>query len=387
MQPTTRRLAAAALALTLGCAVAAPARASPDDALNRYYAATAQDPAAALRQLEADAAAWPGDIRLPLELGYALLRQDRQADALPWFEKAVAIDPRRADVWKQIGYIRKALHRRGAALAAFERALAIDPGDVAAQRERAFLLGEGPGGRAGKRTFAELYAAPEYNSHWDMGVFPLQARVGTALDGAGRIEGYAGVRINADTRSGNGAFGPQTYTDNAAVVAVGLRVKPIEGVPVTLFVEGGAAYDLTDRNRDRWRGDVRGGFYLYTDWNMAPATGTARGGVRPIVDVYADGIYYSRYGDNVLFYGRVRPGLRLVESDAVALDAYALGAAGFDTKGLDDNRFAELGGGAALRLFGAGGLTLRAEGLRVFRSGALADYSTARVRVEYFGRF
>lgn len=386
MQTTTTRLAAAALALTLGCAVTTPALAGPDDALNRYYAATAQDPAAALRQLEADAAIWPADIRLPLELGYALLRQGRQEDALPWFEKAAAINPIRADVWKQIGYIRKALHRRRDALAAFERALAIDPADTAAQRERAFLLQDSSGHPA-KRTFAEIYVAPEYNSHWDMVVFPFQARFGMALDEAARVEAYAGVRFNADTRSGNGAFGSQTYTDNSAVVAVGLRARPIDGVPLSLFVEGGAAYDLTDRNRDRWRGELRGGFMLYTDWNMARATGTGTGGVRPIADLYADGIYYSRYDGNVLFYARVRPGLRLVESDALAFDAYALGAAGFDTKGIDDNRFAELGGGAALRLFKAGGMTLRAEAVRVLRSGALPDYTTARVRVEYFGRF
>ena len=215
-----------------------------------------------------------------------------------------------------------------------------------------------------------------------MAVLPVQARVGVVLADAPVVEAYVGVRINADSRSGKGPFGPQVYTDNMAAVAVGLRVRPLTGL--ALFVEGGAAYDLMDRGRSRWRGDLRGGFVYYNDWNMAPREG---GGIRPVADVYADGIYYSRYDDNVLFTGRVRPGLRLAESTRWALDAYLHGAAGFDTKGLSDNQFEELGGGAAARLFGPAGLTFRAEGVRVFRHGGLPSYSTARIRVEHFAHF
>ncbi|MDP3908015.1 hypothetical protein [Novosphingobium sp.] len=377
------RLAAALLA---GAALvgAGAAHASPEAVLNRYYAQAPQDPATAFAALAEAAPGYPDDPRIQLEAGYYLLRQDRQAEALPWFERAVAIQPERADLWRQIGYIRKALGQRAGALAAFTRAVEVDPADDAARGELAYLSeADNAAGAAGKGdVFAETYAAPEYNSHWDMAVLPVQARVGVVLAGSPMVEGYLGVRINADSRSGSGPFGPQVFTDNMAALAVGLRVRPLTGL--ALFVEGGAAYDLADRGRTRWRGDLRGGFLYFNDWNMAPRDG---GGIRPVADVYADGIYYSRYDDNVLFTARVRPGLRLAESERWAFDAYLHGAAGFDTKGLRDNRFEELGGGAAGRLFGPAGLTFRAEGVRVYRHDGLASYTTARIRLEHFARF
>lgn len=375
---------AAAVLAGVAALAGGTAQASPDDVLNRYYGQVQQDPAGAFAALIAAAPAYPDDPRIQLEVGYYLLRQDRQADALAWFERAVALQPARGDLWRQVGFIRKALGQRPEAIAAFAQAVRLDPADGAARAELAYLQTpsqtDAPAERGG--IFAETYAAPEYNSHWDMAVLPLQARVGVVLADAPVLEGYLGVRINADSRSGKGPFGPQVYTDNMAAVAAGLRVRPLTGL--ALFVEGGAAYDLMDRGRSRWRGDLRGGFVYYNDWNMAPREG---GGIRPVADVYADGIYYSRYDDNVLFTGRVRPGLRLAESTRWALDAYLHGAAGFDTKGLSDNQFEELGGGAAARLFGPAGLTFRAEGVRVFRHGGLPSYSTARIRVEHFAQF
>lgn len=379
------RLARCAVLLAVVAAFAGgTAHASPDDVLNRYYAQVQQDPAAAFAALVAAAPAYPDDPRIQLEAGYYLLRQNLQADALAWFERAVALQPERADLWRQIGYIRKALGQRAGAIAAFARAVQVDPADDAARGELAYLQTATPATGPAEQgdIFAETYAAPEYNSHWDMAVLPLQARVGVVLADAPVLEGYVGVRLNADSRSGKGPFGPQVFTDNMAQIAAGLRVRPLTGL--ALFVEGGAAYDLVDRGRTRWRGDLRGGFLYYNDWNMAPREG---GGIRPVADVYADGIYYSRYDDNVLFTARVRPGLRLAESPRRALDAYLHAAAGFDTKGLSDNQFEELGAGAAVRLFGPAGLTFRAEGLRVFRHGGLPSYSTARIRVEHYARF
>lgn len=360
------------------------AHASPDDVLNRYYGQVQQDPAAAFAALVEAAPVYPDDPRIQLEAGYYLLRQNLQADALAWFERAVTLQPERADLWRQIGYIRKALGARAGAIAAFERAAQLDPADGAARGELAYLQTPTPAAGPAEQgdIFVETYAAPEYTSHWDMAVLPVQARVGVVLADAPALEGYLGVRLNADSRSGKGPFGSQVFTDNMAQVAAGLRVRPLTGL--ALFVEGGAAYDLVDRGRARWRGDLRGGFLYYADWNMAPREG---GGIRPVADVYADGIYYSRYDDNVLFTGRVRPGLRLAESTRWALDAYLHAAAGVDTKGLGDNQFEELGGGAAVRLFGPAGLTFRAEGVRVYRHDGLPSYSTARTRLEHYARF
>lgn len=392
---SARWLRPAALVLGSGSALigASAAQASADDVLNRYYAAQANDPAAAFTALSAAAATYPDDPRIQLEAGYHLLRQKQPAEALPWFERAAVLQPARADLARQIGYIRKELGQNADALAAFEQAVELDPADELARAELAYLRqAAAPASNApADRFFAETYAAPEYNSHWGMAVLPVQARVGVVLADQPAVELYAGVRINVDSRSGAGPFGPEVFTDNMAAVAAGLRVRPLPGL--ALFVEAGGAYDLANRGRARWRGDLRGGFMYYADWNMAPPpaglpTSDRRiWGLRPVADVYADGIYYSRYADNVLFSVRARPGLRLAESERLAFDIYLHGAAGFDTKGLRDNRFAELGSGAALRLLRWPGVTLRAEGVQVYRDGGLAAYTTARVRVEHYARF
>ena len=106
---------------------------------------------------------------------------------------------------------------------------------------------------------------------------------------------------------------------------------------------------------------------------------------RPIADIYADGVYYTRY-QNFIAYARVRPGLRLVETPDFAIDGYALIAATTDTKGLAENRQLETGGGVGLRIYPLYGLTLRAEGVQVFRLRN-SGYTDFRFRVEHTLRF
>jgi hypothetical protein len=106
---------------------------------------------------------------------------------------------------------------------------------------------------------------------------------------------------------------------------------------------------------------------------------------RPIFDVYADGVYFTRY-QNFISYARLRPGLRLFERPELAVDGYGLFAGTIDTKSLADNRQLEVGGGVALRLYDLMGLTLRAEGVQVFRVRA-AGYTDFRFRIEHTIRF
>ncbi|MFA7585981.1 MAG: hypothetical protein WCY11_07260, partial [Novosphingobium sp.] len=308
------------------------------------------------------------------------------------------------------------------ALAAFERVHALDPADEPAAMQRAYLLQKVGFNRAATRSFAalahsqdkdraaqscaawanlrghpdkvfarpwfgEVDAAPEYNGHFDMGVLPVAARIGRPIDAAHQIDVYAGVRATLDTRSGQGHFGPQIYNDNALVLAAGVRAQPLAALPLQVFAEAGAARDLTDRDRPRWRNDVRGGFQFFQQWGDATTCEAVRSGFRPVADLYAAGVFYSRYNNNVLFHARARAGLRIVERKALALDAYLLGAAGIDTKGIADNRFEELGAGLALHFHDPMRLTGRAELVRVHRHKGLQSYDTARVRMEYQGAF
>ena len=415
------------LALCLAAAstlAMAPAAFAQDDAalLDSYYDLRDANPDAAYQLLLDGYPSSSGDIRVPLELGFYQLQRENFSEALPFFEAAAAIDPSRKDVQDQIGYINVTVENDSAALEAFDRSLEIQPTDELIRLQRAYVLQRLGRNRAAAEAFyglsgspdqrianqscsswqvlynssdrafdapwfGESYFAPQYVSHFDLAVFPYQGRFGAVLDEETQLEAYASLRATADTRSNRGVFGPQNYYDNAAVVAAGLRVQPIEDVPVAFFVEAGGAYDLTDQGRDRWRGDVRGGAVLYEEWNMAPPCLGESGGVRAVADVYAEAIYYSRYDDNVLFYARFRPGVRIWENEDAAVDLYLLGATGFDTRGVAGNEYQELGAGAAAHIYGIGGLTLRAEGVRVFRHDGLDSYTTLRVGVEHAIRF
>jgi len=72
-------------------------------------------------------------------LGRLHLRQEHPAQALPLLERAVAADPRRAQIWSDLGLARVQLGQLIDALAALEKALALDPNLAVAYYNRGLL--------------------------------------------------------------------------------------------------------------------------------------------------------------------------------------------------------------------------------------------------------
>lgn len=105
----------------------------------------------------------------------------------------------------------------------------------------------------------------------------------------------------------------------------------------------------------------------------------------PVADFYAEAIWYSRY-DNMIGFARVRPGLRLMESDHFAVEAYALAAINFDGAGRQDNRFTEGGVGLAFKINAPLRVNLRVEAVHVSRQDQAALFDR-RVRIEQEYRF
>jgi tetratricopeptide (TPR) repeat protein len=411
-----------AMLLTAFAAGTAMAQQSGADALlNRFYGLREKDPAAARAAIEEAVRRYPQDSRVQLEIGYLTLAAGDKRRALAAFRAAVALIPARADLWSQIGYIENDLARPEAALAAFEESLRLEPGNDTVRTEIAYLQDRLGRKRAAARSFravipskdpklasqacgaysnlraqpdkllpnpffAEYYLAPEYRTHFGVSVLPFDARAGASFGETTIVEPYVSFRLTRDSRSGNGTLGPQIFYDNALVAGLGLRVPPHGCIPFAVFGEGGAGFDMVARDRERGRDDVRGGVVGYWEWNTALACppGTSFP-FRPIFDIYGDGIYFTRY-QNFIAYVRMRPGLRLFERPEVAIDAYALFAGTIDSLSLADNRQLEVGGGLALRLYELMGLTLRAEGVQVFRVRA-SGYTDFRFRIEHTIRF
>lgn len=415
-----RILSVAVLLAVFAAGTAAAQQGGADALLNRYYGLRDKNPAAARAVIEEAVRRYPQDSRVQLEIGYLTLAAGDKRRALGAFRAAVALIPGRADLWSQIGYIENDLGRPEAALAAFEESLRLEPGNDTVRTEIAYLQDRLGRKRAAARNFravipskdpklaeqacgaysnlrgqpdkllpnpffAEYYLAPEYRTHFGVSVLPFDARAGASFGETTIVEPYVSFRLTRDSRSGSGSLGPQIFYDNALVAGLGLRVQPHVSIPIAVFVEGGAGYDIVDRGRERWRDDVRGGVVGYWEWNTGLACPLQTFPFRPIFDIYGDGVYFTRY-QNFIAYARMRPGLRLFERPEIAVDGYALFAGTFDSKSLADNRQLEVGGGVALRLYELMGLTLRAEGVQVFRVRA-SGYTDFRFRIEHTIRF
>ena len=412
-------LSAALLGLWLGAALAAPAVAGPasDAALSKYYELKIRRDPHARQAIEAAARQFPDNLTIQLEAGYAALAVKDNVAARRAFTAAVRIAPGRVRLWKQLGYIDINLKDTDAAIDAFEHASRLAPNDQTLLLQLAYLQDQ----KGARRSAAELFhkvmygsdrekakigceaysnlrglpekvlpepwfgeftATPEYLNHDSLGVMSSTVRIGQHFGSDTYIDVYGLGRLNADTKSGMTSTGTQLFQDNYGELGFGIRAKPLADLPVVLYVESGAAYDLVDQNRNRWRGDFRAVAAYYDEWNMG--LDCSSGGhfkLRPVADAYADAGYYSRY-DNFLTSARVRPGLRMFETDTSAIDLYGIASVNWDSKGVASNRFFEVGMGVAFRLYEPTRLVLRLEGARKFATNA-PDYTDLRALLEY----
>lgn len=134
--PGALALAAVALALAAGgCAgLQAGARGESDlaEALARYssyliLSEAAPESEATLDELRRAADYEAAPLALHLQLGSALIRRERYAEAIPLMERAAARFPDSAAAWVLLGAARHAQGAMGPAVAAYRRAVRLDP--------------------------------------------------------------------------------------------------------------------------------------------------------------------------------------------------------------------------------------------------------------------
>lgn len=381
-----------------------------DSLLNVGYAALqAGDSLRAVGAFQQAAQAAPTQPRPRLELGYLLASLDRASEAVDELERAAALDPASAP-HKDLGYLYIDLGRDREAAGHFERVAASDataalqlayiyerlgetskarrqfqyaaslPDDEVSAQAQAELEARDTRSQAGT-VLAEFYVAPLYQSRFSYVVASSVARVGYVLDRASGLQAYGIARATLDSRS-TGGLQPQIFADNAAIVGVGLRAQPLGRRGPTAYGELGAAVSLVDNEATGDGLNVRLGVYDFRQWGGDRVLGF-------VGEVYYDASYYSRYG-NAIGYVQARPGVRLAQGGAGAVDAYAALAAVVDTEGLSFNNVVE--GGPGLRwTLGRTGLQVRAEYVRgrqfeIGGSPALT-YGDARLLVTYSRAF
>lgn len=395
-----------------------------DRLLNCFYDARASRPEEARSCLVTLLAAQPGDTQALLELGFFELSQKNDAAAIDAFNRAIAAGSTRADVRAQLGYLHLARNERELALESFEGGLALDPTNEQMRMQTAYLLDAMGRKRDAYRLFdlvakqsttdtvrrqacsaadvlaplamrrlpgpyyVDVYAAPDWYSNIDVATLPLRLRSGAAVGPGNRIELFGQAAMLSDSRSSapSPQPGPVIYFDNLTLVGGGASVQPFASIGLTVSAELGAAYDLIDQGRERWRLDTRVGVQYYGTWQHAsrcpPGLSVP---LRPVLEAYGTSMHFSRY-DNLITSLRLRPGLRVLETARTSLDANLHVAGIVDTAGEDYNNLLELGGGAILTPDRRRGLRLAFETVQRRFRGGQRDVVT-RIRVEYAVRF
>ncbi|MBI1805451.1 MAG: hypothetical protein HYR76_00180 [Ignavibacteria bacterium] len=303
---------------------------------------------------------------------YSMLRVN-SPDAERYFEKAVIMDPSNVLIRKQLGYLYLSEKKNDLALAQFQAADSLQPSDstklqiayilirshrqadadhilnalqsstIPDIRERALSVSYGA---TSSLWWTRFYGVSYYDTRWSTSFFQLTAYEGYHLTDDQKVSAYGFVSLSGDARS-SGGLSPAIFSDNALVMALGVRVNPFTGLQV--HVQEGASFDLIDRsNIDFVRNDFRAiaiyGYGMYAPYSFHDDVRTP---FYPTLDLYSSLGYYSRY-KNTIGYLQVKGGLRSLEVSSTVADVYALVGFAKDSEKEYYNNIIEGGFGARI---------------------------------------
>ncbi|MBP7149867.1 MAG: tetratricopeptide repeat protein, partial [Acidobacteria bacterium] len=119
-------------------------RARPDASVGYAYRGSARvrrgETEAGVADLRAALERCPEDAPSLVNLGVALIDLGREAEARPYFDRAIGVDPLLATAFYYRGYVALGERQTDGALADFRRAIELDPGMTEAQRAAASIL-------------------------------------------------------------------------------------------------------------------------------------------------------------------------------------------------------------------------------------------------------
>ena len=194
--------------------------------------------------------------------------------------------------------------------------------------------------------FSEFFFDPFSQTRFGLTINPMVWRLGIEQDNQWQAKTYFVFRRTQDNKSRQAGQVPQIYEDGVQILGIGEQITPISSLPLVAFIEGGRAYDLFYRNRDRWRNDLRAGLMYYNEYGSRPAYFShATANFNYYSTVYGDATYFSRYQNNVIANLKTHQGLRLMQYHSSMLNVYLTGRVIQDTNRDFYNNIAELGPG------------------------------------------
>jgi tetratricopeptide (TPR) repeat protein len=212
-------------------------------------------------------------------------------DAVKYLEIAHEADPGDFDVMRQLGWGYNALHRDSLAVRWFDLARRSPDSGIANDAGGAWRNLHG----ATEPVRISAWFFPIYSTRWQdlFGYAQVKAEVRTGWF----LVPYASVRFVGDTRVEEGPT--MMFSESSLIPGIGVRTMPWRGV--TGWFEAGSAVSYVNGHM---LPDYRGGV------SAARARGHSRIGETPgwFADTTFDGVFISRFGNDVLFYSQSRFG-------------------------------------------------------------------------------
>lgn len=316
--------------------------------LNQYYQLKKINSDSAINKLKIINKKYPSNLQALKERGYEAIKHNQTKKAIRYLTKAYKIS-NEEELAMQLGNLYVCLHQYPIAYQYFQLATKSQNHALALSAENAMTNLSGLQIKAlPKPYFAETFFTPFSQSRFGLTVRPFLTRLGIEQNNKYATREYLFLRRTDDNKSQNLGLISQIYEDDVQIEGVGAQISPIANLPIVGFIETGVAYDLVYRNRNRWRGDLRGGVMYYDQFGVKPAYyDKITFGTFYFGDLYADATYFTRYNNNIIGGGRTHQGIRFIQYHSMILNAYLTGRVIVDTKRLFYNNFMEAGPGIA----------------------------------------
>ncbi|MDP2209561.1 MAG: hypothetical protein Q8K98_12445 [Bacteroidota bacterium] len=329
--------------------------------LTKAYETISTNPQEAISLFQQASLIAPTDVQIKKQLGYLFLEQDKKSEAIEQFVAADQLAP--SDTIKlQLAYLYNSLERNDEALAYFRQLENSDDPDIREKSQAAVIVLGTDEGLQKHPWWGEVYASPYYDSRFESIFSFIQVREGFSIVGNKLVSVFGSFEISGDTKSksGNTEQPPIIFSDNAAILGLGLVSNPLAGLRI--FIQGGIGIDLiksenSSRIKEDFRALITYGNGIYPEIST-PAV--VRFGFKPFADVYGSCGYYSRYS-NLIGFSTGKAGGRIVEWKKSALDIFARIDVTRDTKKQFYNNVVEWGGGVRIIPHHTFGLSFLAE--------------------------
>jgi tetratricopeptide (TPR) repeat protein len=314
--------------------------------LDQFYLLKQKDKPGAWLLIKQIILQYPDNVSALKEGGFLAITQGSRIDAIHYFTQAYNLNSQ-PDLAMQLGYLYDQTDNKYLAYHYFNLATQSADKTLALRAQNALTNLSGlEMKRLPSPYFSELFFDPFSQSRFGLTVRPFIARLGVEFDNRFQTKTYFVFRQTQDNKTTNLGQISQIYEDNVRIMGVGAQINPLKSIPLVAFVEAGEAYDLVYRNRNRWRGDLRGGLMYYNEFGTKPAYFDHLKISKDYYSLlYGDITYFSRYDNNVIGTLKTHQGIRLLQYHSSMLNLYGSGRVLEDTRREFFNNFAEIGPG------------------------------------------